>query len=176
MEECLKVILQKIIPEDWHSTIIPHEGKQDLEKSIPRKLKAFRSNESIQYKFIILRDQDSGDCIQVKGKLQELCRSAGVNNALIRIVCRELESWFLGDLLAVESGLGIRNISGLQNKRKFRDPDKLGNPSEELKKLNHNHYNKISGARKISPYLDLENNKSKSFIQFLSGVDKLRDS
>ena len=39
MEECLKNLLPQILPDDIPvPIIIPHEGKKDLEKSIPRKL------------------------------------------------------------------------------------------------------------------------------------------
>lgn len=173
MEECLNIILKKIIPEDWFLTVIPHEGKQDLEKSIPRKLKAFKSNVSINYKFVIVRDQDSGDCKKIKRKIEELCDIPSIEKPLIRIACRELESWFLGDLQAVEKGLGLPNISQLQTRSKYRKPDELGNPSEELKKLNKNYYSKILGAKKISPYLNLESNKSTSFNYFIEGVRRL---
>ena len=42
MKEFLKVILPKVIPVNVSYTIIHHEGKQDLERSIPKKLRAFR--------------------------------------------------------------------------------------------------------------------------------------
>jgi hypothetical protein len=35
MKEFLKAILPKVIPDNVSYTIIHHEGKQDLEKSIP---------------------------------------------------------------------------------------------------------------------------------------------
>lgn len=40
MEEFLKVYMKRSYREEISYIIISHEGKQDLEKSIPRKLKA----------------------------------------------------------------------------------------------------------------------------------------
>lgn len=61
--------------------------------------------------FIVMRDQDSGDCYQIKDRLLNLSREAGRPNALVRIACKELESFYLGDLNAVEQGLGKVRIS-----------------------------------------------------------------
>ena len=50
---------------------IPHEGKQDLEKSIPRKLRAWRE---AGVHFCVIRDNDQGDCHELKRKLNALCQ------------------------------------------------------------------------------------------------------
>lgn len=52
-------------------------------------------------RFVVLIDQDSNDCIVLKDRLSGLCQEGGRENCLVRIVCHELESWFLGDLEAV---------------------------------------------------------------------------
>ena len=83
MSEMLNVLLPRIIPENINYKCIPHEGKQDLEKSIPRKLKSFPQ----QTKFIIIRDKDSGDCIATKKYLSQLCQQANRSDTLIRIAC-----------------------------------------------------------------------------------------
>jgi hypothetical protein len=43
MKALLDVLLPRIIPENITFKCIPHEGKQDLEKSIPKKLKAWNT-------------------------------------------------------------------------------------------------------------------------------------
>lgn len=122
-----------------------------------------------------MRDQDSGDCKAIKTKLADLCREAGQDGVLIRIACRELESFYLGDLAAVEQGLGLKNLKGQQQGKKFRDPDALGNPAEELFRLSNNLYGKMAGSRTIAPFLSLENNCSRSFNVLLSGIKKLAE-
>ncbi len=73
--------------------------------------------------------------MKLKQRLKDLCQQAGKPDALIRIVCHELESWFLGDLAAVENAFNIKGLAKQQNHKKFRDPDRLANASEELGKL-----------------------------------------
>ena len=93
---------------------------------------------------------------------------------MIRIPCHELESWFLGDLQAVEKGLAIKSgkLSKLQQKQKYRNPDNLASPKQELKKIALL-YQPISGSRAISPHLNLANNTSISFQIFLAGVKRV---
>lgn len=62
----------------------------------------------------MLRDKDSGDCVETKNRLAGICRDAGKPNALIRIACHELESWYLGDLSAVEQGLVSMAYRGIK--------------------------------------------------------------
>jgi hypothetical protein len=170
MREALEGLLPRVLlTESWRFVV--HEGKQDLEKSIPRKLKAWREPD---VRFVVIRDQDSSDCQAVKERLQSLCTDGGHGETLIRIACRELESWFLGDLNAVEAGLGAANIAHLQQKRKYRDPDNLGNPHEELRKLV-KRYQQISGARAIGPYLNPETNRSRSFQVLVEGLRRLAE-
>jgi hypothetical protein len=112
------------------------------------------------------------DCIKLKQRLKHLCQQAGQPDALIRIICHELESWFLGDLAAVEKAFQITGLAKQQNKNKFRFPDSLANASEELSKLVQG-YDKVRGARAIAPHLDLINNRSHSFHAFITGVQNL---
>lgn len=60
MKIVLETILPKLIPEHISYICIPHQGKQDLTKSIPKKIKAF--NFKPETKFIIVHDQDSHLC------------------------------------------------------------------------------------------------------------------
>ena len=167
MKEVLDIILPKILPADVCFKTIPHSGKSDLQESIPRKLKAWRQPD---VKFVIVQDQDSGDCVKIKEFLKGLAEPSG-REALIRIACRELEAWYLGDLNAVSLAYG-RDVRALAAKRKFRMPDQLGNPKEELRKLFPAHQ-QLDGARRIAVHMDVENNASVSFRQFVSGVRRL---
>ena len=49
------------------------------------------------------RDKDSGDCRSIKRKMAQKVQNSGkMDKTLIRIACHELESFYLGDLSAVE--------------------------------------------------------------------------
>ena len=171
--EMLKGILPRLLPENIECHYIVFEGKQDLEKRFVRKLRGWRKPDSA---FLIMRDQDSDDCKVVKNKLLELCRKAGRKKTLIRIACRELESFYFGDLSAVENGLGLNNIANRKQRTKYRIPDDIVNPASELEKLTNGVYQKVSGSRSIGPLLSLENNTSNSFNVLLSGIRSIAKS
>ncbi|MBF0237182.1 MAG: DUF4276 family protein [SAR324 cluster bacterium] len=170
--EMLTGILKRLVSEEIHIQMMVFEGKQDLEKQLERKLKHWNLPNSL---FLVLRDQDSGDCYQIKQALLKKVQASGKEGkTLIRIACHELESFYLGDLAAVEKGLSLPNLARYQTQQKYRDPDTLANAAEELCKLTKNHYQKVSGSRSIAPYLDLEaHNRSVSFNTLLTGIKKL---
>jgi hypothetical protein len=168
--EMLAGILPRILPDDMQIRYVVFQGKQDLEKNLTAKLRGWMLPDSI---FVVMRDQDSGDCTAIKTKLVTLCDKAGKGGVLVRIACRELESFYLGDLVAVEKGLGLKGLKAKQRERKFRNPDTLENPADELFRLTNNRYDKVSGSRAIGPYLNLKSNCSKSFKVLLSGINNL---
>lgn len=169
-KEMLIGVLPRILHENIQVRYIVFRGKQDLEKNLKKKMNGWRMPDSV---FVVMRDQDSGDCKAIKAKLANLCREAGREGVLVRVACRELESFYLGDLAAVEQGLGLRNLKAQQQNRKFRTPDALGNPAEELYRLTSNVYDKVAGSRAIAPFLSLEANCSRSFNVLLSGIRNL---
>ena len=179
-ERSAKVFLDSFLPRFLSDGVsfqcVPHEGKQDLEKSIPRKIRGWREPNTY---FVVLRDQDAGDCRKIKERLTGLCAQAGRIDTLIRIVCRELESWYLGDLNAVETALGKKSLSSLQKAAKYRNPDALMNPSQEIKKLVPE-YQKISSSRLIGKTIDCNQSVSTSFRNFTKGlntfVQKLKEA
>ncbi len=171
MAELLQIILPNMLSDEWklgyNVFIRKHQGKSDLQKSIPMKLKTFSQwNEPVG--FIILHDQDSNNCVDLKRKLQELCKPYEKLPVLIRIVCRELEAWYLGDMNAIQQAYPAFKAKTFQGKSKFRNPD-MCNAKNELKKILPS-YQETSSTRLIAPYLDYQVNKSESFHQFLLGI------
>ena len=168
-EELLNVILPIIIPtNDFLYLCIPHEGKSNLQKSIPRKLRSWKEPD---VQFVILHDKDSSDCLKLKNELIQLINDGRRSDTLIRIVCTELESWYLGDLDAVEKAFSV-DLSKKKTKTIYQNPDLISNAKEELKRLVPQ-YQPIGGSRIISRYMDLSKNKSRSFQVFLSGIHRL---
>lgn len=167
MKVVLDILLPQILPSDVVFKTIPHSGKSDLKRSIPRKLKAWRQPDT---KFVILQDQDSADCVQLKQEILELTRSSG-REVLVRIVCKELESWYFGDLDAVSRAYG-KDITGLLSKARFRVPDQIENPKAELRKIFPKRQ-QLDGARRIAINMEIEKNTSESFSFFISGVKRL---
>lgn len=169
-KEMLQGMLPKLLPDNVTPRYIVFHGKQDLEKQLVRRLRFWCTPDT---KFVVIRDQDSADCKVVKAKLVDLCEQAGRPDTLVRVACHELESFYLGDLAAVEAGLQLTGLARRQLSSNFRDPDHLANPAQEMKRLTKGKYQKKSGSRAIGPHLNLEKNRSKSFFTLITGVKKL---
>lgn len=172
MRSFLEELLPRVLPDNLSYDILAHEGKTDLEGSIPRKIRGYNIP-GYQIRFVILRDQHGGDCITVKRRLQQICVQAGCNDVLIRIVCSELESWYLGDLAAIETAFQISNLASLQNNRSYRNPDQLTNAADLIHQLVPG-FVKSDGC-KIAGHMNLVANYSRSFQVFLSGLKRIID-
>lgn len=165
----LEVLLPRVLPEGTPFILIPHEGKSDLEKSIPRKMRGWNEPD---VHFIVVRDNDGADCRVLKERLVTLCREGGRPESLVRIICQQLECWYLGDLPAIESAFGLSGLGAQQNKVKYRHPDRLTNSSDLMKHLVKG-YGKIITARKIAPHFVPERNRSESLRVFIDGICRI---
>lgn len=168
-QDLLEGLVPRLIPAEWSARFIPFQGKQDLERRMSRFLQNWQNPDA---RFVILRDQDSSDCRDVKRGLVERCARAGRADALVRIACRELEAWIIGDLAAFAAEYQVAPAAKAQRKAKFRDPDLLGSPVKELRTFVPT-YQKREGARRMGPHLDPKRNASTSFRFFCSGLAQL---
>ena len=168
----LESLLPRMLPNEISVRCIPFEGKQDLEKQMTRKIRAYQNQEA---RFIILRDLDNHpDCLAVKRNLLKLCADSGkAAQCVVRIDCKELETFYLADLQAVEQALQINGLVKQQQNKKFRTPDNLGSPSRELKNMTRQRYEKIAGSREIGKHLNLENERSPSFRNLLGAIRRM---
>ena len=144
------------------------EGKQDMHKELPRKLRSWMRNSD---RLVILRDQDSADCSLLKSELRALCVEAGRRDVLVRIACRQLESWYAGDWGGVARAFGRPTLARLDRKAKYRDPDSLGNPFDEIRR-ELPVFQKVSGGRQMGRFISLTGSRSASFDVFLRGLDR----
>lgn len=169
-QDALEGFLPSILPGNAEVRYLVFEGKQDLEKRMVRTMRAWQQADA---RFVVMRDQDSGDCKLIKRGLLDRCREAGrADRAVVRIACRELESWFLGDWRAVGQAFNSPKLAALGGKAIYRDPDRLGSPVAELRKFIST-YQKRDGARRIGPYLKVDSNRSHSFAIFAEAVRRL---
>lgn len=162
-EESMKVTLEQLIStlelDASLIQILPHQGVQDLERSVRNKLPNWNAPNT---SFLILRDNDNGNCIDRKENLMQIARNAGKDAVTtIRIVCQELEAWFLGDPVALEAAGYLTQGSRPQSVR--GNPDDITKPSDVLMRLSNKGPGKVMRARDIGQYLDPENNNSVSF-------------
>ena len=172
-EDSMRILLEGLLPRifpDLEFQCVPHEGKHDLEKSIPRKLKAWREPD---VRFVVMRDQDNADCYQVKARLTQLCQKAGRRDVLVRVVCRELEAWYIGEPQALGQAFPKTRPSVLRElgRSRYQNPDAVVRPSDTIAKLIPE-FQKRSGARRMATFLS-RGNTSHSFGVFVEGVEKL---
>ena len=171
-EASMKAFLEEFLPRllpGRRFICLGHEGKQDLEKSVPRKLRAWPDAD-----FVVLRDNDGADCTALKSRLLTLCRQGGRPETLVRIVCQELEAWFLGAPAALAEAYSNPRLADLGRKAKFRIPDVLGSPSRELARLVPT-FQKVDAARRLGRCLplDVAASQSRSFQVFVRGICRL---
>jgi hypothetical protein len=168
----LETLLPRLLQDGIAFRLIAFEGKQDLQKQMMRKIRGYMNPHA---RFIVLQDQDSfPDCRVLKARLVESCAQSGrLADCLIRVACRELETYYLADLAAVERALEITGLVSKQGTEKFRMPDRLGSPSKELKALTRDRYEKVAGSRKLGQHLDLQNERSPSFRNLVSGIRRM---
>ncbi len=176
-EPSMKNLLEGLLPRlflGWesgtHFLCVPHQGKSDLDLSIPRKLSAWRIPGD---RFVIVRDNDNADCREVKARLLSLCAQNGRPETLVRLVCQELEGWYLGDLAALAMAYGEARLDTSALRKRFRTPDEWQKPSVELERLIPT-FQKGSGARLMGLWLgQAQDNRSRSYQVFLEGVTRM---
>lgn len=169
----MKILLEGLLPRLFPGLpflCLSHEGRQDLEKSIPRKLKAWREP---GVRFVVVRDQNGADCRRVKAALVQLCRSTRRRGVLVRVVCRELEAWYVGDPVAVARAFPEAPERALRQlvTSRYLNPDVVVRPSDAIARLIPG-FQKRSGARRMAGVLS-RNNRSRSFQVFVEGIEGL---
>lgn len=168
-------VLRRLLQDHWpeateglHRQIIAHQGKADLESNMARKMGSWNYNSP---HFIILRDNDGGDCKALKARLLGLAAPTGKPHH-VRIVCQELEAWFLGDLAAVEAAYPESNATSFQHRNPYRSPDHPNNASQLIEDLTKTR-GKVTRAEQISLHLDITANRSSSFQVLVRTLDQL---
>jgi len=165
-------LLPRILNPCITPRLIPFQGKSDLEKQLVKRIKGYLNPNA---RFIVMRDQDSSpDCKALKNSLLARCVQSGRQPIpLVRIACRELESFYLADLAAVENAMNMKGLARQQNNKKFRNPDYLSSPSKELAVLTQQRYQKVSDSRVIGRHLDVNNQRSVSFKNLIAGIRRM---
>lgn len=168
-EESMEVVLREVFPKlgVFDFRIIAFQGVSDLEGSLGLRLRGWRDPRA---RFLIIRDNDNGDCRARKTRLLKIIEDAGRESATkVRIVMQELEAWFLGDPEALEA-------AGLLQPGKrpgfLRDPEAQRRPVDVLRKLDPA-YQKSMGAGRIAPHLDPARNAAPSFHATIAAIREL---
>ncbi|MCJ7760190.1 DUF4276 family protein [Candidatus Bathyarchaeota archaeon] len=186
-EAALFNILPKVFEPTTSFAIHPYQGKQDLLKKLPSRLRGYKAWLPRDWRIVVLIDADDDDCRRLKARLEDIAQNSnlltksvtrnGSNfQVLNRLAIEELEAWFFGDIEALNAAYPRISLN-LGNKAKYRDPDAITGGTwealeRELKKVRYytGGLSKISAAREISLRMVSERNRSHSFQAFRQGL------
>lgn len=171
-----------------HHTVVVRQfrGREDLLSRWPERATAYARIADPNRRVVVLLDNHRGDCTELKRRVEETARTAGLvvngpvaeRQVLVRVAMQELEAWFLGDVPALVAAYpGVPPSLG--KRRGYRDVDAIPRPNERLKQAlqraghHTSRLDKIRAARDISPHLDLDGNRSPSFRVFVRGLREL---
>ena len=171
MQALLEGLLPRIFPE-LSFLCVPHAGKTDLERSIRDTLRNWKTPGD---RFVILRDSDESDCIALKERIRQLCRDGRREDTIVRIVCQELESWYLGDPDAMAVAFGNDELRNIRSRPRYRHPDSIAKPSHHVERFV-GQYGKIAGARRMAQHMTYDGNRSHSFGVFVSVIARMLNS
>lgn len=179
-EAALMNLVPRIVGPNVTFKVHPHGGKSDLLRKLPRRLRGYKHWLPDDYRVIVLVDCDEQDCHELKERLEQAAKEAGLLTktaagepgafrVLNRIAIVELEAWFLGDVEAIAAAYpGFPGT--LPNRGGYRNPDRVREAWEalerELRKAGHYPGGKIATARAISANMDPARNRSGSFRAF----------
>lgn len=181
-ETTLHNLIPKIVGSDISYDIRVFQGKFDLLKKLPERLRGYRPWLPDDWQIIVLLDRDREDCFQLKATMEQIACKEGLSTksnhgtdgkiqVLNRIAIEELEAWFFGDVTALR--IAYPRISKtLDKKSRYRNPDAIDRTWEALERVlqRAGYYRgglpKVEAARKISKYMDPGRNTSKSFQVF----------
>lgn len=186
MEIALNLLLPRMLG-DIDFKIYPFQGKKDLLKQLPSRLKGYKSWLPKTWAILVLVDRDDEECVQLKQRLEKMATQAGLATktsaghgkrfqVVNRILVEELEAWFFGDWQAVLAA--YPRVSGtIPRQTKYRDPDAIAGGTWEaieriLKRAGYfkGGLRKMELAREIAEHMDPEHNTSRSFQAFRSAV------
>ena len=194
-DESTRVVVEALLarlspdPPDATWRILPFGGRDAMWGNLQGVLHALASAQYADTVLVLL-DQDQSDCIRMKREARRIADRAGmfradgssiVDSFVIRIVQTELESWFLGDPVAVRSAYPrLSERAEIVN----QSIESVSDAWETL----HRHFQrsgyypgimpKVKVAEDIAPHLSLipGANRSHSFNVFLRSLNDFIDA
>jgi hypothetical protein len=179
MEAALEQLLPRMLSRATFR-IHAHQGKPDLLRQLPQRLRGYRSWIPPTWRIVVIVDRDEDDCRRLKRRLEQIGRAAGLTTRseakdtasyvlVNRIAIAELEAWYFGDWEAVRAAYP-KAPAGIPSKAAYRTPDAIRGGTHEallhvLKQGNYfrNGLRKIEAARAIAAHMVPSRNTSPSF-------------
>lgn len=186
-EAALDSLVPKLLGPELSFEVYPHQGKHDLLRNLPMRLRGYRHWIPEDWGIVVLVDSDGGDCSEQKLVLEQIAQAAGFLTrtaagdggrfqVLNRLAIEELEAWFFGDVQAIcRAYPGVP--SSLGERARYRDTDSIQGGTwealeRELQRAGYHRggLSKIKAAREITAHMEPDRNRSRSFQTFRRGL------
>src|SRR5208282_1932150 len=145
-------------------------GKSDLLGRLESRLRSYANWLPADWRIVVVVDRDDEDCRQLKNRLEEIARRAGVRTRtrvaggtwqlVNRVAIEELEAWYFGDWDCVRA-VYPRVAATLPQRQGFRDPDAIaGGTWEAFERVMQRHgyfrggLGKIEAARALGAHIE----------------------
>ena len=77
-EAALAHLIPRILGPEVTFKLLAHQGKPDLLRKLPARLRAYRTWLPDDWRIVVLLDTDGKDCVEEKRRLEEIARDAGL--------------------------------------------------------------------------------------------------
>lgn len=186
MEEFLRVLLPRVLPEQSTFEIHSFGSKSILRRELKKRLRGYARWLPEGSRIIVVMDRDSDDCQALKEELEMAASAAGLRTrsqggespwqVVNRIAIEELEAWYFGDWEAVCEAYP-RVPATVSQRAPFRDPDAiLGGAWEAFQRILKRHgyfragLRKREAARTIAARIRHDRSRSRSFEVFMEAI------
>ena len=159
MEAFLRGLLPRVLPPGLTFDVIAFQGKDDLLRELPARLRGYQRWLPPEWRLVVLVDQDAGDCRELKIELEQAAAGAGLLSrtgagdgpwqVANRIVIEELEAWYFGEWEAVRAAYPRVNPN-VPQRAPYRDSDAIrGGTWEAFERVLQRHRYFTTGLRKV---------------------------
>jgi len=186
MEEFLRQVLPRVLPDEVTWTIHPMGGKARLLSRLGARLRGYARWMPEGYRLVVVLDRDDDDCRALKAQVERDIAQAGLTSrseaaggpwqAVSRLAIEELEAWYFGDWHAVRRSYP-RVSSTVPDRQRYRDPDVVpGGTWEAFERiLKRGGYfttglRKVEVARAVAAHIDPARSRSRSFAVFHDAI------
>ena len=186
MEAFLRRVLPKILGQRATFSIYTYQGKSDLLRKLPGRLRGYARWLPDSTRIIVLLDRDDDDCRRLNRRMEGAAIDAGLRTPahgdgrpwqiVNRIAIEELEAWFFGEWSAIRKAYPrvSRRVPG---QAAYRAPDAItGGTWEALERVlrSAGYFNqglpKKEVADSVGRHMNPDANTSPSFAVFRSAV------
>ena len=185
MEEFLRILLPRMLPEGCGFEVHAFRGKANLLRNLKARLHGYARWLPDDWRIIVVVDRDNDDCRALKDELEEAAAAASLRTRsqagsgrwqlANRMAIEELEAWYFGDWQAVRNAYP-RVSEGVSRQARYRNPDAIRGTWEAFERiLQRRGYfatglRKVEAARAVAVHIDPDRNRSGSFNAFYAAV------